>query len=157
MKEIERKFLIDPTKLPGCLKPIRMAQGYLNRDPTKTVRIRVTDDTAYITVKGESSENGMSRFEWESEIDYQAGVEMLGMCDRVLDKSRYHMIHRGKLWEVDIFHGMNEGLCLAEIELESEDEEFDLPDWIIREVTGIKWYFNASLANFPYKRWLIDQ
>jgi len=154
MIEIERKFLVDASKLPGCLIPIRIAQGYLNQDPDRTVRIRMAGDKGFLTIKGRSSDNGLSRYEWEKEIDSNDARDLLGMCSNVLDKSRYHMIHQGKLWEIDVFHGMNEGLVVAEIELTSETESFNLPEWITQEVTGDSDYYNSNLSINPYKLWI---
>jgi CYTH domain-containing protein len=153
MIEIERKFLIDATMLPGCLTPTRIAQGYLNQDPDKTVRIRIAGDKGFITIKGKSSDNGLSRYEWEKEIDLNDAKDLLGMCSNIIDKSRYHMIHQGKLWEIDVFHGLNEGLVVAEIELTSETELFNLPEWITQEVTGNPDYYNSNLAVCPFKWW----
>jgi len=154
MVEIERKFLIDTTKLPGCLTPIRIAQGYLNQDPDRTVRIRVAGDKGFITIKGKSSDNGLSRYEWEKEIDVNEALDLFDMCTAAIQKSRYHMIHQGKLWEIDVFHGLNEGLVVAEIELTSETESFSLPEWVTKEVTGDPDYYNSNLSINPYKLWI---
>lgn len=154
MVEIERKFLIDTTKLPGCLTPIRIAQGYLNPDPDRTVRIRVAGDKGFITIKGKSSDNGLSRYEWEKEIDVNEALDLFDMCTAAIQKSRYHMIHQGKLWEIDVFHGLNEGLVVAEIELTSETESFSLPEWVTKEVTGDPDYYNSNLSINPYKLWI---
>lgn len=156
MIEIERKFLVDTTKLPGCLIPTRIAQGYLNQDPDRTVRVRLAGEQAFLTVKGKSTDNGLSRFEWEKTIDRVAAEGLMELCSDIIDKSRYHMMHQGKLWEIDVFHGNNEGLVVAEIELTSETESFNLPEWVTKEVTGDVRYYNSSLSVRPYTGWGID-
>lgn len=153
-QEIERKFLIDHSKLPGCLKPTRIAQGYLNSSPFRTVRIRVAGDSGFLTIKGESTSDGLSRFEWEIPISIEIATILLGLCEPgIIDKSRYHMIHKGKLWEIDVFHGDNTGLVVAEIELKSETEVVDLPDWILKEVTGDIRFYNSNLSIHPFSQW----
>lgn len=154
MIEIERKFLIDQSMLPGCLIPTRIAQGYLNQDPDRTVRIRIAGDKGFITIKGRSSTNGLSRYEWEQEIDLNHALDLFDLCTATLQKSRYHMYHQGRLWEIDVFHGLNEGLVVAEIELTSETESFNLPLWVTKEVTGDPDYYNSNLSINPYKLWI---
>lgn len=154
MIEIERKFLVDWGRMPHCMKPRPISQGYLSSDPNRTVRVRLFDGKAFLTIKGKSSDDGLSRYEWEQEIDPIEGQTLLGMCTQVLIKTRYHMIHQGKLWEIDVFHGRNEGLVVAEIELTSETESFNLPLWVTKEVTGNPDYYNSNLAINPYKWWL---
>lgn len=151
--EIERKFLVDKSKVPFGLVPTRITQGYLNLDPERTVRIRVSGPYGYITVKGLSSESGLSRFEWEKQIDFNDAHMMLRMCVGVIDKGRHHLKHEGKLWEIDVFHGDNRGLVVAEVELSSVDEFIILPEWITQEVTGDPKYYNSNLIQNPYKDW----
>jgi adenylate cyclase len=145
MIEIERKFLVDTTKLPGCIIPTRIAQGYLNTDKDRTVRIRIAGDKGFITIKGKSSDNGYSRFEWENEIPVDHAEKLLALCTNILAKDRYHMIHQGKLWEIDVFDHELLGLVVAEIELTSEQEGFNMPPWVTKEVTGDPRYYNSNL------------
>lgn len=159
MQEIERKFLIDDTKFldtfdanaRGAVTSI--SQGYLNLDPERTVRIRVTDHQGYITVKGKSSDNGLSRFEWERLIPKDDAMEMLKLCVGVIDKVRLRVTHDGKVWEIDLFKGDNYGLYLAEVELTSETEQISIPWWVKEEVTGDPKYYNSALIKHPYKDW----
>lgn len=153
MLEIERKFLVDVNKLPGCLQPVHIAQGYLCDDPKRTVRVRVADLKGYMTVKGLSSPNGLSRFEWEKEIPFNEAMMLLNMCDYRLHKDRYVMVVAGKTWEIDVFRDFHEGLVIAEIELNSEDEEFVRPDWLLAEVTGHKQYYNSHLIKCKKEWW----
>lgn len=145
--EIERKFLVDKTKLPGCLTPSRIIQGYLNADKERTVRIRLAGKQAFLTIKGKSSDNGLSRLEWEVPIDPNDAATLLGLCINIIAKDRYHMIHQGKLWEIDVFDHELFGLVVAEIELTSETEQFNLPPWVTKEVTGDPRYYNSNLIN----------
>jgi adenylate cyclase len=151
--EIERKFLVDTSRLPGCLKQTPIAQGYLSIDKDRTVRIRVANNKGYMTVKGPSSENGLTRFEWEHKIPAADAAAMMFLCEDAIVKTRSHMIVNGHLWEIDTFDGLNKGLVVAEIELTHEDEIFTIPDWVTKEVTGDVRYYNSSLLNNPYTRW----
>jgi CYTH domain-containing protein len=122
------------------------------KEPNKTVRIRIADKQAFITIKGKST--GMSRSEYEYEIPVADAEELLNdFCGSVITKKRYEVRFAGKLWEVDEFLGDNKGLFVAEIELSSEIEAFELPDWISTEVTADKRYFNSSLSIKPYTTW----
>lgn len=154
LQEIERKFLVKGDFRNEVFKSERIIQGYLSTIPERTVRIRIKDDKGYITVKGSSSPNGISRFEWEKQIPYQEAEALLKLCEKgIIDKTR-HLIKAGKqTFEVDEFHCENEGLIIAEIELPSEDSTFEHPDWLGEEVTGNKRYYNASLMKNPYKNW----
>jgi adenylate cyclase len=146
-KEIERKFLVsDDISLPSVSK--RIKQGYIPRANNVTVRIRTVDDLiAYITIKGPTE--GISRDEFEYKIPYEDALEMFSLCSDILVKRRYYL---GR-WEVDVFEGLNEGLVLAEIELNSEDEAFDLPEWVLDDVTHDKRYSNSNLINNPFTAW----
>lgn len=155
MVEIERKFLItsDVYKSEANRKT-RIIQGFLNRDKERTVRIRLRDDQAYITVKGESSEDGVSRFEWEMEIPKTDAQALLNLCEKgVIDKIRYEVQFGNHLFEVDEFFGENEGLIVAEVELDDVSEFFEKPKWLGEEVTGNPKYYNSQLSKHPFKDW----
>jgi len=152
--EIERKFLINQSKWEALEKPIGKLyrQGYLLNGKDKTIRIRTTSTDAFITIKG--STIGMSRSEFEYAIPLPDATELLNsFSEGELSKTRYEIYFKGKLWEVDVFHSDNEGLVVAEIELDSEAESFERPDWIEKEVTNDPRYYNANLILFPFKRW----
>ncbi len=152
--EIERKFLVDQEKWRQVKKPeaVHFRQGYIFSDEKKTIRVRVTDTEAYITIKGSTA--GFSRSEFEYTIPAADGVQLLdNFAASELEKYRYRITYAGKLWEVDEFLGDNQGLLMAEIELGSEDEEFELPPWVTTEVTGDDRYYNARLSVHPFKNW----
>jgi adenylate cyclase len=130
-----------------------MRQGYLVADPVRTVRVRIEGQRAVITIKSKST--GASRGEWEYEIPVPDAAELLDrLCEQPLvEKVRHRIDYAGHTWEVDEFQGENAGLVVAEIELGSEDEAFDKPDWIGQEVTGDPRYYNSSLIRFPYSKW----
>ena len=153
-REIERKFLIDHDKWNALSKPAGniYKQGYILNEEKRTVRIRVTDNTAYITLKGAA--DGISRSEFEYEIPKAQGIEILReFATSSIEKTRYNIHYSGHLWEVDVFEGSNKGLIVAEIELQSEDEPFEKPDWITGEVSYDKRYTNAMLSIMPYSKW----
>lgn len=153
-QEIEKKFLVRGDFKAAGQKSIRITQGYLCSVPERTVRVRVKGDKGYITVKGKSNDSGASRFEWEKEIPVENARELLTLCEPgVIDKTRYLIPEGGHVFEVDEFHGDNEGLVIAEVELGSEDEPFGRPSWLSTEVTGDKRYYNSFLAGHPYKTW----
>ncbi len=149
MQEIERKFLLknDHYKLEASSFH-HIIQGYLSRDPQRTVRVRIKDSRAYLTIKGASNASGTTRFEWEQEIDLEVAKELLEMAlPGIIEKVRYIIPSENNLkWEVDEFLGEHEGLLLAEIELPTENTEFIKPDWLGEEVTGNPDYYNASLS-----------
>lgn len=149
MIEIERKFLVNSNEYKNkAHKSIKIVQGYLSKDPERTVRIRICDDRGFITIKGVSSEDGLSRYEWEKEIPFQEAKELLSIClPTIIEKSRFEVYYKNILFEVDEFYGKHEGLIVAEVELESTQEKVELPDWIGKEVTGNKNYYNAVLSN----------
>lgn len=152
-KEIERKFLVTGNFKQYSKKIIRIVQGYLSDDPEKTVRIRMTDTKGYITIKGISNDTGVSRNEWEYEIPFQEALEMLDLCESRIVKKR-HLVDVGShTFEIDVFEKLNKGLIIAEIELESEDDEFEKPDWLGEEVTGDVKYYNSMLLKHPYTTW----
>lgn len=155
MIEIERKFLVlsDAFKLAAANKN-QIAQGYLCSDPERTVRIRVKNNQGFITIKGISSASGLSRMEWEKEIDVEEAKALLSLCEKgVIEKMRYEIPIGKHMFEVDVFEGENKGLVMAEIELESETETFPTPDWLGEEVTNDKRYYNSYLFNKPYLSW----
>jgi adenylate cyclase len=150
--EIERKFLLHDDGWRGLGQPVRMRQGYLASDPVRTVRVRIEGERAVITIKSKST--GATRGEWEYEIPVPDAAELLDLCEKPLvEKVRHRIEHQGHTWEVDEFEGENAGLVVAEIELGSEDEAFEKPAWIGREVTGDKRYYNSSLIRLPYSTW----
>ncbi|HZP64739.1 MAG TPA: CYTH domain-containing protein [Rudaea sp.] len=149
--EIERKFLVEGTAWRQG-RGTRLVQGYLNRDPQRTVRVRIAGSAGFLTVKGAS--RGATRSEFEYAIPLADAEALLALVDGPLvEKVRYEITHAGALWEVDEFLGDNAGLVLAEIELEREDQPVMKPAWVGAEVTGDPRYYNANLAAFPYARW----
>ena len=129
-------------------------QGYICSQPGRTVRIRIRGEKGFLTIKGPSDDKGLSRYEFEQEIPLPDAEQLLTLCEPgVIDKVR-HLVRAGKhTWEVDVFHGANEGLVMAEIELASEDEPFEKPDWIGEEVSGDRRYYNSMLTKEPYSQW----
>lgn len=152
--EIERKFLVDKGKWESAEKPAGTLyrQGYILAEKYKTIRVRCVGNKGYITIKGQAT--GISRDEYEYEIPLNDANEMLEkFCGSVVEKKRYKVMHAGKLWEVDVFEGDNQGLFIAEIELKREDEKFEIPEWAGKEVTGDSRYYNAYLSQNPFKEW----
>ena len=155
MIEIERKFLVNSNRYreQASSKSV-IIQGYLNSDPLRTVRVRLRDQIGFLTVKGKSCDSGLSRFEWEKEISLVEAKALLQLCEKsVVSKIRFEVSIGEHLFEVDEFSGPNEGLVIAEIELSSENEEFSKPDWLGREVTGEKKYYNSNLSKRPFGSW----
>lgn len=156
MMEIERKFLVKGDFRKEAYAFSEIGQGYLNSSPDRTVRVRLRDGKGYLTVKGAGSASGMSRFEWEKEIEVEEARALLSLAEPgVIEKTRYLIAAADGIhtWEVDVFHGANEGLIMAEIELNSEDETFSRPDWLGDEVTGDQRYYNSCLSRRPYREW----
>jgi adenylate cyclase len=148
MKEIERKYLVSDTisEVVKYLQSKKIRQGYISDEDGKTVRVRTKGDKGYLTIKGKTV--GISRDEFEYEIPFEDANQLLAnFCAKVLDKERYELIVGEKKWEIDIFHGKLEGLKIAEIELESEEEEFELPGWIEKEVSSDVQYYNSKLID----------
>ncbi|MFH4965978.1 CYTH domain-containing protein [Gaetbulibacter sp. M235] len=158
MIEIERKFLVKSLDFKQeALKKTRIIQGFLNTDKKRTVRIRLNEDKGFITVKGQSDNEGLTRFEWEKEISKHEAESLLKLCEPgVIDKTRYEIKVEKHIYEVDVFHGDNEGLIIAELELEHENEVFTKPNWIGEEVTGNIKYYNSQLSKQPYDTWEKD-
>lgn len=145
--EIERKFLVKGDFRPLALRRERIVQAYLVAEPERTVRVRIKGEQAYLTIKGPSNNNGFARAEYEYAIPVADAQSMLELAlPSVIDKERYYVPWGGHTFEVDVFHGVHEGLVIAELELEREDEPFERPDWLAEEVTGQKEYYNAYLA-----------
>lgn len=153
--EIERKFLVKGEYKSKAYKSYEIIQGYLCRGCTRTVRVRIRDNQAFITIKGPSRDGGLSRFEWEKEITVDEAKELMTLCEYSVITKRRFLVKEGKhVFEVDEFYGDNEGLTVAEVELGAVDEEFERPDWLGVEVTGDRRYSNASLSRNPFKYWL---
>lgn len=155
--ETERKFLVKDSSFKQlAVKAYRIKQGYIAHDGGNTVRVRIRDNQGFLTIKGPSM-NGISRFEWEREIPLQEAEELFLLCrGGAIDKTRY-IVPSGKYFEVDEFYGENEGLVMAEIELDSPDEPFERPEWLGEEVTGDKRYYNSYLLRNPYRLWCGDK
>ncbi|MFZ0789270.1 MAG: CYTH domain-containing protein [Chromatiaceae bacterium] len=152
--EIERKYLVkNDSWRSGVESEHRIMQGYLASDPRITVRVRVMGDAAFLTIKGPTS--GIGRSEYEYPIPVADGEAMLRelAVSGLVEKTRYRVRCGAHVWDLDVFAGENAGLVMAEVELESEDESFELPDWAGKEVTGDARYYNASLARQPFTRW----
>jgi adenylate cyclase len=152
-KEIERKFLVNGIEWKNLAKGTEYRQGYLSTVKERTVRVRTIDNTGYLTVKGIST--GATRLEYEYEISVADAHEMLDkLCERpLIEKKRYKIEFGGLIWEVDEFFGENEGLLVAEVELQDENQDIRRPEWIGKEVTGDPRYFNSNLSKTPYKKW----
>lgn len=155
MIEIERKFLVRTNDYKReAFQKNKISQGYLNSHPERTIRIRIKAEEAFITVKGKSSANGLSRFEWEKKIAVEEAEELLKLCEPgVIEKTRHLVKAENHTYEIDEFYGENEGLVIAEIELEFEDSEYLKPGWLGEEVTGDTRYYNSYLSKNPYKCW----
>jgi adenylate cyclase len=152
--EIERKFLVAGDFKKEAFKAIRITQGYISSTSGRTVRVRIMGDKGYITIKGKSNESGTTRFEWEKAISIEDVQQLLQICEPgIIDKTRYLIKAANFTFEVDEFHGDNEGLIIAEIELPEEDTAFPHPQWLGKEVTGDRRYYNSMLIKSPYKTW----
>lgn len=152
--EIERKFLVTGEYKSLAYAHSCIRQGYICSGGGRTVRVRIRGDKGYLTIKGPSNRAGMSRYEFETEIPVEDAQELMGLCEPgVVDKTRYLVKSGRHVFEVDEFYGDNEGLVMAEVELSDENEPFEKPDFIGKEVTGDRRYYNAHLRNYPYKLW----
>ena len=150
--EIERKFLVNKDLLPALDEGVVVRQAYLSFAPAPTVRIRIWGEKAFITIKGQV--NGISRSEFEYEIPYIDAVNLLQLAvTNQVEKVRKFYSFNGKKWEIDFFEGTNKGLILAEVELDCENEQVDLPEWIEKEVSNDIRYFNSQLALSPFNQW----
>ncbi|WP_282030091.1 CYTH domain-containing protein [Winogradskyella eximia] len=155
MIEIERKFLVTSELFKSeAFNSYNIKQGFLNSHKKRTVRIRLKKDMGYLTVKGESTSNGLSRFEWEKEISVEEAESLLDLCEKgIINKIRYEVKYGIHNFEVDEFFGDNAGLIIAEVELNTENEKFIKPNWLGEEVTGNVKYYNSQLSKNPYTNW----
>lgn len=153
-QEIERKFLVIGDFKSQAFEQSRIVQGYISSARGRTVRVRIRNGRGYLTIKGTSNESGTSRYEWEKELPLHEAEELMKLCEPgVIDKTRY-LVRSGKhIFEVDEFYGENEGLIVAEVELNAEDEAFVKPSFIGQEVTGDVRYYNSQLMKKPYTTW----
>ncbi len=153
--ETERKFLVtDESFKELAYAHSHIAQGYICSTSGKTVRVRIRDDKGFLTIKGPSADGGISRFEWEKEISLQEAQELMLLCEPgMIDKVRYLVKSGDHVFEVDEFAGENAGLVVAEVELHDADEPFVKPDFVGKEVTGDRRYYNAQLTRRPYQLW----
>ena len=154
--EIERKFIL--SKIPKDLPTLKIKQGYLQLDKHCTVRVRSaisskgTKNT--LTIKGRTSASGMSRYEYETKLSKPDSINLFKICHKpIIEKTRHIYIHKDMKWELDEFHGENQGLLIGEIELKSESENVEVPEFILKEVTGEKKYYNSMLQKNPFKMW----
>lgn len=155
MLEIERKFLVKSTDFKNrATSEEKISQGFLNTHPERTVRVRIKGEKGFLTVKGKSNKSGTSRYEWEKEILKSDAEELLLLCEEgVLEKTRYEIDAGQHIFEEDEFHGENKGLIVAEVELRDENESFEKPQWLDKEVTGDIKYYNSQLSKTPYSKW----
>ena len=153
-KEIERKFLVTGPFKDKAYSSTRIVQGYICHGGGRTVRVRLRNEKGYLTIKGPSIDGGLSRYEFEIEISFRDAMDLMKLCkDGYIDKTRY-LVKSGKhTFEVDEFYGDNEGLIMAEVELEYENEPYEKTDFIGKEVTGDRRFYNGSLLTYPFNLW----
>lgn len=152
--EIERKFLVTGEYKSLAYAHSRISQGYICSGGGRTVRVRIRDDKGFLTIKGPSDRAGISRYEFETEIPAEDARDLLRLCDPgIVDKTRYLVKSGRHVFEVDEFYGDNEGLVMAEVELSDENEPFEKPSFVGKEVTGDRRYYNSHLRSYPYKLW----
>lgn len=153
--EIERKFLVKSNEYrTNASSKTRIVQGFLNTDPLRTVRIRIKGEKGYLTIKGKSNATGTTRFEWEKEINSTEANKLIHLCEEgIIRKTRYEVKVAKHIFEIDEFHGKNQGLVVAEVELSFEDEGFEKPNWLGDEVTGHVKYYNSQLSKKPFSKW----
>ena len=151
--EIERKFLVKNPPLHLSEKKLSIKQGYIINDKKQVIRVRKKEKSFFLTIKG--NQKGISRLEYDFPISENDADELIiHFCnDKVIEKTRHYLRHGEHIWEIDEFHKENAGLFMAEIELKSENESFETPDWAIKEVTSIEKYYNMNLATNPYRTW----
>ena len=155
MQEIERKFLVLSEAFKNeAHKRTRIVQGFLNTNPERTVRVRIQGNDGFLTIKGKANKSGLTRFEWEKQIPLAEAESLLHLCEPgSIEKNRYEISVGEHIYEVDDFLGENKGLIVAEIELTSETESFQKPDWLGKEVTGDEKYYNSNLSKNSFKYW----
>ena len=152
--EIEHKFLVRGEYKNLASSSTHIMQGYICSDRGRTVRVRIRDDRGYLTIKGPSLDGGLSRYEFEKEITLDEARRLMSLCEPgIIDKRRYLVPFKGHMFEVDEFYGDNEGLTMAVVELSSTDESFEKPEFIAREVTGDRRFYNSSLRIRPFREW----
>lgn len=153
--EIERKFLVDGDFKPFVHKSERIKQGYIvSNQEGKSVRVRIKGNKGYITIKGAGKSSGLTRFEWEKEISVDDADQLFELCEPgIINKTRHYIKAGNHTFEVDEFYDENQGLIMAEIELQAEDEDFEKPDWLGKEVTGNVRYYNSQMIKHPYTKW----
>lgn len=152
-EEIERKYMVVGEYKELAHTSIHIIQGYI-ASGRRTVRVRITDRKAWLTIKGPSRDGGLSRYEWEKEIEAREALELMQLAEgAIIEKVRHLVEYEGHTFEVDEFMGDNLGLVVAEVELNNIDEQVTLPHWIGREVTGEKRYYNSHLRSYPYSAW----
>lgn len=155
--EIERKFLVKGPFKEQASSSSRIMQGYISSMKGRTVRVRIRDEKGYLTIKGPSDQGGLVRYEFEKEISLQDARDLMKICEPgIIDKTRYLVPYEGHIFEVDEFYGENEGLVLAEVELNAPDEPFERPAFLGREVTGDRRFYNSCMRVHPYSQWKED-
>ena len=157
--EVERKFLVTGDFKEQAVSSTHIAQGYIASGGGRTVRVRIRGDKGYLTIKGPSNKAGLARFEWEKEIPRHEAEVLMTICEPgIIEKTRWLVPSADgrHTWEVDVFEGENEGLVMAEIELESEDDTFEKPHFIGKEVTGDRRFYNSHMRRYPFRMWKDD-
>lgn len=157
--EVERKFLVTGDFKEQAVSSTHIAQGYIASGGGRTVRVRIRGDKGYLTIKGPSNKAGIARFEWEKEIPRHEAEALMTICEPgIIEKTRWLVPSADgrHTWEVDVFEGENEGLVMAEIELESEDDTFEKPHFIGKEVTGDRRFYNSHMRRYPFRMWKDD-
>jgi CYTH domain-containing protein len=153
--EIERKFLVTNLSFLDVARDnIPISQGFLSSHPDRMVRVRIAGNDAFLTIKGKGNDSGASRFEWEKPITVDEANQLMELCEPgIIEKTRYLVPAGTHTIEVDVFHGENAGLILAEVEMVNETDDILLPDWVGREVTGEERYYNDRLSRMPFRQW----
>lgn len=154
MVEIERKFLVKNTDfIAQATEKKQIVQGYLNTDKERTIRVRISGNQAFLTIKGISNTSGTTRFEWEKEISVAEAQSLLPLCEPFpIEKVRYKVPFSGVVFEVDVFENNHKGLIIAEVELQSETQFFEKPNWLAEEVTGKTEFYNSYLSKKPFRK-----
>ena len=153
-QEIERKFLVTGDYKSKAYAHSRIKQGYISSAVGRTVRVRIRNEKGYLTIKGASNASGTSRYEWEKELTLNEAEDLMKLCEPgIIDKTRYLVQYGNHVFEVDEFYGENKGLVVAEVELNSENELFEKPDFLGQEVTGDVRYYNSHLMKSPFSDW----